>query len=144
MTDHQAPQWVGQEGGADFCDVTRPRPSGRALRLRQNGRLAPGSGGSARRAPSGSGCPEAEALSELARRPPTAMSSFDTNPFADPVDVNPFQVEPSSYSSVQCPKAAARASFARAGRRGVGGTGCLPNGRAGFEGCPIVAPGGRD
>lgn len=50
--------------------------------------------------------------------------------------------EPSSYSSVQYPKAAARASFARAGRRGVGGTGCLPNGRAGFEGCPIVAPGG--
>lgn len=91
----------------------------------------------------GSGCPETEALAELARQPPTAMSSFDTNPFADPVDVNPFQVEaPTQFSLV--PKAAAPASFAGAGRRGVGETGCLPNGRMGSEGWPIVVFGGRD
>uniref|UniRef100_A0A8C4MBT6 Secretory carrier-associated membrane protein n=1 Tax=Equus asinus TaxID=9793 RepID=A0A8C4MBT6_EQUAS len=43
------------------------------------------------RSAAGSGCLEAEALAELAPRPPTTMSTFDTNPFADPVDVNPFQ-----------------------------------------------------
>lgn len=48
----------------------------------------------------GSGCPEAEAIAELIRWPLTAMSAFDTNPFADPVDVNPFQVEPLTHSSL--------------------------------------------
>lgn len=48
----------------------------------------------------GSGCPEAEAIAELIRWPPTAMSAFDTNPFADPVDVNPFQVESLTHSSL--------------------------------------------
>ncbi|XP_057579331.1 secretory carrier-associated membrane protein 2 isoform X3 [Hippopotamus amphibius kiboko] len=51
----------------------------------------------------GSGCREGEALSELARRPPTAMSSFDTNPFADPVDVNPFQ-DPSVTQLTNAPQ----------------------------------------
>lgn len=47
----------------------------------------------------GSACPEAGALAELVHRPRTAMSAFDTNPFADPVDVNPFQVELPTHSS---------------------------------------------
>lgn len=50
----------------------------------------------------GSRCPEAEALAKLARQPPTAMSAFDTNPFADPMDVNPFQVELPTHRSLQC------------------------------------------
>lgn len=71
------------------------------------------------------------------------MSSFDTNPFADPMDVNPFQVEPASQFS-PVPKATARASFAGAERRGVGETAPLPNGRMGSEGWPFVGSGGRD
>lgn len=70
------------------------------MRLRTNGRLAPGSGGSVPSA-AGSARPEAAALAELACRSPTAMSSFDTNPFADPVDVNPFQVELTTLNSLQ-------------------------------------------
>lgn len=65
------------------------------------------------------------------------MSAFDTNPFADPVDVNPFQVEPPNSQISPGPRAAAWASFARAGRRGVGGTDHLSNGRAVSEGWPI-------
>ena len=42
-------------------------------------------------------------LSELAHRPPTAMSSFDTNPFTDPVDVNPFQ-DPSVTQLTNAPQ----------------------------------------
>ncbi|XP_008520465.2 secretory carrier-associated membrane protein 2 isoform X1 [Equus przewalskii] len=55
------------------------------------------------RSAAGSGCLEAEALAELAPRPPTTMSTFDTNPFADPVDVNPFQ-DPSVTQLTSAPQ----------------------------------------
>lgn len=130
-----AGRWAGR------ASVTpRTAPPGRAPRLRQNGRLAPGSGGSARRAPLGLGARRQKCRRSSLLSPPTAMSSVDTNPFADPVDVNPFQVQPPTPFSKA---AAARASFAGAGRRGVGETGCLPNGRMGSDGRPIVVPGGR-
>lgn len=49
-----------------------------------------------------------------------------------------------SYTSLSPgPKATTRAFFASARRRGVGGTGRLPNGRAGSPGWPIVARVGR-
>ena len=75
------------------------KPLGKGSAPAPERRLAPGSGGSTRTA-AGSLCPEAEALAELASRPPIAMSAFETNPFADPKDVNPFQVELSTHGSV--------------------------------------------
>lgn len=95
----RAPQWAGPEGGADLCDA-----QDRAAR--EDAAPAPERLPHSRKwkvytkSAAGSRCPKAEALAELARRPPTAMSAFETNPFADPVDINPFQVEAPTHSSL--------------------------------------------
>lgn len=90
--------WAGRRSGPLCRRMTPPLWEGIAPALERlpssrKSRVCP-------RSAAGSGCLEAEALAELAPRPPTTMSTFDTNPFADPVDVNPFQVELPAHSSL--------------------------------------------
>lgn len=132
---------AGQEGGADLCDVrTTPLGEGAAPAPERPSRSRKWKVCQERAA--GSRCPEAEALAKLARQPPTAMSAFDTNPFADPMDVNPFQVELPTHRSLEC-RRPPPGPFPSARRRGGGGTGRPPNGRAGSPGWPVVACVGR-
>lgn len=120
----------------------RSRPLGRALRLRRNGVSLPEVEGL-----TGEGrwvsAPGGRTARESRPSAPDYHVSLRHQPLCGPNGREPLPGRASNTSLSPGPKVATLAFFACVRRRGVGGMGRLPNGRAGSQGWPIVACVGR-